>query len=39
MGVSVENSRVFDRVNDLRDVPAAVRFLSCDRFDRIIAWN
>jgi protein gp37 len=30
MGVSVENSRVLSRVDDLRQVPAAVRFLSCE---------
>ncbi|QEU99275.1 phage Gp37/Gp68 family protein [Streptomyces viridifaciens] len=30
MGVSVENSAELDRVDDLRDVPAAVRFLSCE---------
>jgi protein gp37 len=30
MGVSVENTDVLDRVNDLRQVPAAVRFLSCE---------
>ncbi len=30
MGVSVEDSRVLDRVDDLREVPAAVRFLSCE---------
>jgi len=30
MGVSVEDSRVFSRVDDLREVPAAVRFLSCE---------
>jgi protein gp37 len=30
MGVSVEDSRVVDRVDDLRKVPAAVRFLSCE---------
>jgi protein gp37 len=30
MGVSVEDSRVFQRVDDLREVPAAVRFLSCE---------
>lgn len=30
MGVSVEDSRVFDRIDDLREVPAAVRFLSCE---------
>src|SRR5947207_12852722 len=30
MGVSVEDSRVLDRVDDLRAVPAAVRFLSCE---------
>jgi len=30
MGVSVENSTVFNRINDLRNVPANVRFLSCE---------
>jgi len=30
MGVSVENSAVLDRVDDLRAVPAAVRFVSCE---------
>jgi protein gp37 len=30
MGVSVEDMQVVDRVNDLRGVPAAVRFLSCE---------
>ncbi|MDQ6760389.1 MAG: phage Gp37/Gp68 family protein [Acidobacteriota bacterium] len=30
MGVSVEDSRVFPRIDDLREVPAAVRFLSCE---------
>lgn len=30
MGVSVENSSVLDRVDHLRSVPAAVRFLSCE---------
>jgi protein gp37 len=30
MGVSVEDSRVLSRVDDLRTVPAAVRFLSCE---------
>ncbi|MBA3960296.1 MAG: phage Gp37/Gp68 family protein [Chthoniobacterales bacterium] len=30
MGVSVEDSRVFDRIDDLREVPAAIRFLSCE---------
>ena len=30
MGVSVEDSRVLSRVDDLRGVPAAVRFLSCE---------
>ncbi|MCA1671718.1 MAG: phage Gp37/Gp68 family protein [Actinobacteria bacterium] len=30
MGVSVEDTRVLDRVEDLRHVPAAVRFLSCE---------
>lgn len=30
MGVSVEDDRVVARVSDLRQVPAAVRFLSCE---------
>jgi protein gp37 len=30
VGVSVEDSRVLSRVNDLRKVPAAIRFLSCE---------
>jgi protein gp37 len=30
MGVSVENAAVLSRVDDLRQVPAAVRFLSCE---------
>jgi protein gp37 len=30
MGVSVEDARVVDRVNDLAAVPAQVRFLSCE---------
>ncbi len=30
MGVSVENAAVMHRVDDLRAVPAAVRFLSCE---------
>ncbi|MBF6360976.1 phage Gp37/Gp68 family protein [Nocardia farcinica] len=30
MGVSVENAAYLDRVDDLREVPAAVRFLSCE---------
>ncbi|MGH7150440.1 MAG: DUF5131 family protein, partial [Planctomycetota bacterium] len=30
MGVNVEDGRVLDRVDDLREVPAAVRFLSCE---------
>lgn len=30
MGVSVEDERVVQRVRDLRQVPAAVRFLSCE---------
>ncbi|MFI5387253.1 MAG: DUF5131 family protein [Fimbriimonadales bacterium] len=30
MGVSVEDSRVLARVDDLRSVPAHVRFLSCE---------
>jgi protein gp37 len=30
MGVSVENAAVLHRVDDLREVPAAVRFLSCE---------
>jgi protein gp37 len=30
LGVSVENSKVLHRIDDLRLVPAAVRFLSCE---------
>ncbi len=30
MGVSVENERVTHRIDNLRKVPAAVRFLSCE---------
>jgi len=30
MGVSVENADVVARVDELRQVPAAVRFLSCE---------
>lgn len=30
MGVSVEDSRVLSRLDDLRQVPASVRFLSCE---------
>ena len=30
MGVSVENAAALSRVDHLRDVPAAVRFLSCE---------
>ncbi len=30
MGVSVEDQRVVGRIDDLRTVPAAVRFLSCE---------
>jgi len=30
MGVSVEDHRVVSRIDDLRKVPAAVRFLSCE---------
>jgi protein gp37 len=30
IGVSVEDSRVLGRIDDRRDVPAAVRFLSCE---------
>lgn len=30
MGVSVENTTTLDRIDDLRAVPAAVRFLSCE---------
>ncbi|MET8779568.1 phage Gp37/Gp68 family protein [Nocardia sp. NPDC004654] len=30
MGVSVENADYLDRIDHLRDVPAAVRFLSCE---------
>lgn len=30
MGVSVEDSRVYDRIYDLKQVPSYVRFLSCE---------
>lgn len=30
MGVSVEDARVIDRIDDLRETPALVRFLSCE---------
>lgn len=30
MGVSVEEPKVYSRIDDLREVPAAVRFLSCE---------
>jgi protein gp37 len=30
MGVSIEDKRVLDRIDDLRTVPALVRFLSCE---------
>ncbi|HSV64638.1 MAG TPA: phage Gp37/Gp68 family protein [Mycobacteriales bacterium] len=30
MGVSVENAEALERVEDLRNVPSAVRFLSCE---------
>jgi protein gp37 len=30
MGVSIEDQRVLSRVDDLRETPAAVRFLSCE---------
>ncbi len=30
MGVSVEDERVVQRINDLQAVPASVRFLSCE---------
>jgi len=30
MGVSVEDARVLHRIGDLRNVPASVRFLSCE---------
>jgi protein gp37 len=30
MGVSVEDGRMTFRIRDLQDVPAAVRFLSCE---------
>ena len=30
IGTSVENAAVFDRIDSLRQVPAAVRFLSCE---------
>jgi protein gp37 len=33
IGVSVEDSRVLSRIDDLRMVPAAVRFLSCEPAD------
>lgn len=46
IGVSVENERVLGRIDDLRQVPASVRFLSCEPLlgpmDRLniegIAW-
>jgi protein gp37 len=30
MGVSIENEAVVNRISDLRNVPAGVRFLSCE---------
>lgn len=30
MGVSIEDERVLDRIDDLRSVPAQIRFLSCE---------
>lgn len=30
IGVSIESSEVFDRIDCLREIPAAVRFLSCE---------
>ena len=30
MGVSVENDRMYHRIHDLREIPARVRFLSCE---------
>lgn len=30
MGVSVEEPKVYSRIDDLREIPAAVRFLSCE---------
>jgi protein gp37 len=30
MGVSVEDNRVVYRIDDLREIPAAIRFLSCE---------
>jgi protein gp37 len=40
MGVSVEDSRVFHRIDDLRKVPAAVRFLSCEPLiDSLVGIN
>jgi protein gp37 len=30
MGVSIENSEAFQRIDDLREVGAAIRFLSCE---------
>jgi len=30
MGVSIEDGRVYKRIHDLREVPAHVRFLSCE---------
>ena len=38
MGVSVEDSRVLSRVDDLRKVPAAVRFL-CATAHWFAGWN
>lgn len=30
LGVTVENQKVKNRINDLRDIPATVKFLSCE---------
>jgi protein gp37 len=30
MGVSVENQKVISRVDDLREIPAEIKFLSCE---------
>lgn len=37
MGVSVEDARVIQRVRDLQNVPAAVRFLSCEPLIGLLA--
>ena len=39
MGVSVENQRWTSRVSDLRRIPAAVRFLSCEPLLGPLALN